>query len=170
MLLDLGDERAPVDRDLHGVVDLGQLVREERVDDDALHFDHLADVLTVSLLRHSTPGQGFARRAAGQAHAWRRGGVYPSAARPRPTGPKVAPGSILPPHGRRGPVLRRRRKLATRASGGLVARRTRHRLSDALGELLELALAHLVLARLRRHRGDPGAELTVAQSRRETGD
>jgi hypothetical protein len=48
MLLHLGDQVASVHRDAERVVDLGQLIGEERVDDDALDLDHFADVLTVS--------------------------------------------------------------------------------------------------------------------------
>ena len=58
----------------------------------------------------------------------------------------------------------------TRALSGLRARGARQRLGDAFGQLLELALPHLILARLRRHRRDPGTELAVTQSGRETGN
>ena len=57
-----------------------------------------------------------------------------------------------------------------RALSGLRAPGSLERLNDAFSQLIELALAHLILAWLRRHRGDPGTELGVAQSGRETGD
>jgi hypothetical protein len=43
--------------DPQGCVDLGQLVREDRVDHDAFDLDHLADVLAVFLVRHASPGE-----------------------------------------------------------------------------------------------------------------
>ena len=65
MLLDLGDQVdrgaavALGDSDPQRVVDLGQLTAEDRVDDDALDLDDLADVLflAVVLVRHVSPGE-----------------------------------------------------------------------------------------------------------------
>ena len=57
VLLHLGDQVVAVHGDAEGAVDLGEIVREERVDDDALDFDHFADVLTLRLLRHASPGE-----------------------------------------------------------------------------------------------------------------
>ena len=59
VLLHLRDERrgravGPVDLDLDGVEDLGQAVREDRVDHDALDLDDLAGVGTV-LAGHGSP-------------------------------------------------------------------------------------------------------------------
>ena len=57
VLLHLRDQVVAVHGDAEGAVDLGELVREERVDDDALDFDQFADVLTLRLLRHASPGE-----------------------------------------------------------------------------------------------------------------
>jgi len=57
VLLHFGDQVVAVHGDAEGAVDLGKIVREQRVDDDALDFDHFADVLTLRLLRHASPGE-----------------------------------------------------------------------------------------------------------------
>ena len=56
MLLHLGHELAAVGaRDAQRRVDLGQLVREDGVDDDALDLDQLADVLASAVRGHVSP-------------------------------------------------------------------------------------------------------------------
>src|SRR5690242_15925731 len=111
MLLHLRDHVPVVGGDAQRTVDLGKLAGEERVDDDALHFDQLADVLAVLLVRHASPGEMTrVRGGAGVTSARSVPGVYrspfasespgdwPSACRPR-----------SPPPGRRGRGFRRTR-------------------------------------------------------------
>ena len=86
MLLHLGDQvdrRAPVgcrDRDAERVVDLGQLVGEDGVDDDALDLDDLADVRRRDGLGHEAPGLLLQSR--GQSTGF--GQPWPRRQRPEP--------------------------------------------------------------------------------------
>jgi hypothetical protein len=64
MLLHLGDQRARAasvlrDLDREGRIDLGKLVGEDGVDDDALDLDDPTGVRAVgSVLGHGSPGRG----------------------------------------------------------------------------------------------------------------
>jgi hypothetical protein len=63
VLLHLGDQVVAVHGDAEGAVDLGEIVREQRVDDDALDFDQRACVGNVLGLSHSAPaGNAYRQR------------------------------------------------------------------------------------------------------------
>ena len=78
VLLYLGDQVVAVQGDAECAVDLRQLVREERVDDDALDLDQRACVGDVLGLSHSVPvpGEECLTGRAFHEGAYQRPGVY----------------------------------------------------------------------------------------------